>query len=321
VKTLLWTNDHKAEIKEEKQLLVVRPSAAEARGAALRADSIEAGVDPGAAVTGAAAGVALIYAEVPVLFVVEDLEKYERLAQPGSRDRLLRAIGRREVIEYFATQNMDDVLGSGRLDASDELRKRVQAKFEALEAGVRVLYVGISGVHPPIQTAGAFEQVVSSEQMRQANIESARKESTATLAEAVGSVDLARRIVGEIAALEALPTSTPEDEVKKQQQKIDDLLVAAGGKAASMIQKARADRWVRHMGDRGRAERYAGQLAAFRASPAVYAAGQYFQTLLKIMGQARVYITADSSVPVEIRMNLEDAESSTGLFNQLNKDE
>ncbi len=312
VKSLLWTNEHKV---KEKQM-IVQPAAAEA---AIRQTTI-AGAPPDQKAGGAPADqkssvvkdVSLINIEVPVFYRITDAVKFDHLAQDGMQDRILQALGRREVMTYLATRSMDDVLGSGRIAASDEMRKLVEKKFKEQDAGVEVLFVGIEGVHPPLDTAFDFESVVQSEQNRLGAIEAAHTEETTTLTQAVGSVALARRIVQEIGVLDKMDKTSPNPESLKQQQKIEDLLAAAGGQAAITIQRAKADRWTKHMGVRGQSERYAGQLAAYRAAPTVYTAQLYFDMLASILKGARVYIVPDKGV--EVRTNLEDVLTGGSAF-------
>ena len=338
VKSLLWTNEHK--VKGGEKYLIVQPSAADKAATAKNGDEAPGGAEsestqPGtksadegakaAAGPGAPMGnIALVAIEVPVIYEVVDLEKYQALAQNDQmRDSLLQGLGRREIMKYLATRSVDDVLGNGRGETSRDLINRVEDRFKGLDAGVKVLFVGIVGVHPPIDTAADFEKVVSSEQQRKGAIEAALTEQTRTLTKAVGSVELAREIVGALDALEvARARGDTEQEYIKQQQKIEDLLTRAGGEAAVKIQQAKADRWVRHMGARGRAERYTGQLLAYRSGGAVYTAQLYFDLVSGLMKSARVYIVPDgTTVPTEVRADMQEIDTGSNVFQKVRKDE
>jgi regulator of protease activity HflC (stomatin/prohibitin superfamily) len=337
VKSLLWTNEHK--VKGGEKYLIVQPSAAD-KAATARSEEAPGGAESGwaqpgtkgagepatagAAPGGAMGNIALVSIEIPVIYEIVDLEKYQALAQNDQmRDSLLQGIGRREIMKYLATRSVDDVLGNGRGETSRDLINRVEDRFKNLDAGVKVLFVGIVGVHPPIDTAADFEKVVSSEQQRKGAIEAALTEQTRTLTKAVGSVELAREIVVALDALEAARArgDTEEDYIK-QQQKIEDLLTRAGGEAAVKIQQAKADRWVRHMGARGRAERYMGQLLAYRAGGAVYTAQLYFDMVSELMKSARVYIVPDGTkVPIEMRADMQETDTGSNVFQKIRKDE
>lgn len=310
VKSLLWTTSHKI---IEKYMLV-RPS-----------DS-DMGADAAGTLSDATSDqikdIVLVTVEVPVFYVVSDLLKFEQLAQDGMRDSYLRAMGQQVVTKYLATQKMDDILGSGRTRAATELRELIVKRFEEADAGVDVRFVGIAGVHPPTTTAAMFESVVESLQQREGNIESARKDETDILTQAVGSVALAKEIAAELKLLEDMKKSrvVSETDLVKQQLKIEDLLASAGGQAAVAIQKAKADRWKKHMTARGRADRYQGQLAAYRAAPQVYLSQLYFDSLRAILKDARIYITPDDSgAPVEVRVDAQDKLDMSNAFKSMTK--
>ena len=96
------------------------------------------------------------------------------------------------------------------------------------------------------------------------------------------------------------------------------LLDAAGGKTASTISSAKAYRWERHMGDRARATRYAGQLASYQAAPELFRAAAYFDTLRDALANARLYISNPS---VDVRVELQDRESGMDVFKPKTQDE
>lgn len=322
VKSLLWTTSHKVEEK----YIIVQPSDADRSVA-----EAETSEDP---LSGAVIGnldqvkdISLIMAEVPLIYKVKNLKDYEALSQDGMRESLLKAVGRSVVIKYLATQKMDDVLGSGRADMSRELKKLISEKFDAINAGVEILFVGIAGVHPPTMTAARFESVVESRVSREAAIEAAHTEETSILTKAVGDVNLAKQIVAEHRRLEALKRAVedggakPED-IIKQELKIDDLLARAGGEAAIAIQAAKADRWAKHMRARARAERYQSQLLAYEAAPEVYLSSLYYDMLRKVLSEARVYITPDDSgAGMEIRIEAQEEADMSNIFKKLTGDE
>lgn len=292
-KAVLWTTEHGVEEK----YVFVQPAAGVA-------------ADDEGAVSSNYRDLALVSVEVPVYYEVTDLEKFERFGAPEVREAKLKAIGQREVMEYMATIRVDEILGRGRRRVSADLRDRIERRFNELDAGVRVLFAGLEGVHPPLDTAHQFEEVVAVRQASLGLVAQARAERIAILTETVGSVASAELVLNLMDRLEKEPAPERRAEIEQQ---ILEVCSEAGGKVSAMIRSAKADRWVKHMGQRGRAERYAGQLAFYRAAPEVYKAKLYFQTLKELMGKTRVYIVADG-VPVQVRTNLEDSESSTNAI-------
>lgn len=315
-KTYLWTVKHHAEDRN----FIVQPSG-------LTTNVMEADLEATAGtVSGANGGtptsvnrtnvtdVMLLSVEVPVVFEITDLKQYTMLAQDGMQDKILEAVGRRAVMRQLANEKLQDVLSARRTEISSALQGLMQKEYDRLNAGVKVLYVGIVGVHPPTRTAQSFEQVVGADQAKLASIDKAHEEEASTLSEVAGNIQLASLIAAEIAKLDQMTASSAE-EIERQNLKIDQLLMQAEGKASIVIAQAKADRWTKHMGARARAARYQGQLAAYAAGKNIYLAQMYFNTLHDVLSNARVYITPDQSIPLEIRWDLMDEVDKGNVFN------
>jgi regulator of protease activity HflC (stomatin/prohibitin superfamily) len=319
VKTsILWTNDHGV----TEGYFVVRPSAADVEAGREMASEKSAAEEVATAARTAGMDVSLVSAEVPLLFEVTDLSKYEQLAAPDQREQMLKAIAQREVFTYLATQTVDSVLGRGRTEISSELRKRVDAKLTAMDCGVRVLHVAIEGVHPPKDTAELFEGVVQSLQKRQGSIETGITEANRQLISVAGSVEMAHKIVEAIDAIDrAAMNNEPAAKQAELELSAQQLLSRAEGEAAAKLQAAKAERWTKHMAARGKAERYQGRLASYRASPAVYTARLYFDVLADVIKGSRVYIVSDDGDKLEVRTDVMDAAASGNLFDTNRKTE
>jgi modulator of FtsH protease HflK len=206
---------------------------------------------------------------------------------------------------------------------ANELRLRIQSALDKLNVGpdgiprgtgIEILFVGPEGVHPPKDTAEGFENVVNAQQKRERRILLAQARSIETLTSVVGSVDLAERIVEEIDRADRMnTTSTTPTEVALQEQRIESLLAEAGGEASTTILDASAERWSTHMAARANATQYTGQIASYLANPTLYTASARFEALANAMKDSRVYIT-DDRIPLHIRMNLEDRQTSVDVF-------
>lgn len=265
--------------------------------------------------------VALVSVEVPLIYVVNDLLKFEKFASRDTREDVLKAIARRETFRYLATQSADQVLGEKRSAISQNLLSIVQKRFDDLDIGIRAIFVGIEGVHPPKETAASFESIVKSGQQRQASIQSAETEANGELIRVAGTVAGARRLIEAIRGYEALKQSPlgqggqaeRDRQIRETEVQIEELLSKAGGEAAIAIQNARAERWSHHMLARGQAESQEGRLAAFKAAPQAYITQVYFRTLQEMMSKSRVYILADSG-KTEVRTNLEESDAGGNIF-------
>jgi regulator of protease activity HflC (stomatin/prohibitin superfamily) len=116
------------------------------------------------------AALSLMAADIPVYFRVNDLYSYAYLHQDAKAE--LRALATREVVRYLAEADFNRLLGPGRAAAAATLQERVQAAAGEVKLGITVVFVGLQGLHPPVETGGAFDGVVgASEQMHQTVLE------------------------------------------------------------------------------------------------------------------------------------------------------
>jgi regulator of protease activity HflC (stomatin/prohibitin superfamily) len=287
-KAILWTNAHGV----EEVNLLVRPGA----------------VDEAAGASGAAEDLSIISAVVPVFYAVEDLSKFNAFATPEARERLLVSIGRRELTMFLATVSVDDILGAGRQRVSEELRQRLNARYQEVGAGIRVLFTGVEGVHPPLDVAGNFEEVVRKQQDAIGAVELAEDVVTGTLSEMAGTREAAREIIAGLEELDRLERAN-DPKAAEQSEAVKAAIVRSDGRASVLIRQAQAKRWAIHMGARGAAERLDSLNRAYEAAPDYFMANMYFQTLAEAMKQARVYIVVDDA-PVEFRTDLTESAAS-----------
>ena len=118
--------------------------------------SVDVELDAGAL---QAQGVGLFSAHIPVFFRVTDLYKYSYANK--SADRILKNLAQRELLEYFIHTDWNDLLGSGRGVAMQVLKERVQAAADKYDLGVEVVFVALSGIHPPFGVGESFDAVTS----------------------------------------------------------------------------------------------------------------------------------------------------------------
>lgn len=273
---------------------------------------------------------AVVAVEVPLHYAISDVEAYELLGSPQTRDDLLKSVARREVMLYLSTLSVDDILDERRAEISRGLETRIHEAFKGLNKKdpskpvVDVLFVGAEGVHPPQEVSLRFEQVVEAGQKYKARIQAAKATATRTLTEVVGSVDLASEIVSLLDQAEAkkLAATTAQGEARallegealrleiEAERKLDE----AGGSAAALMHEARAERWRAHMGARARAEQYTGQLNSYLASPRLYRASLYFEALGEAMRNCRVYVTDKRFGETHATIDAQDKMSSVDAF-------
>jgi regulator of protease activity HflC (stomatin/prohibitin superfamily) len=158
--TVLWTVSH---YKQEFNLLIASRDP-------LTATNTDAGRK--------APPVNLLSVAIPVQYQIQDLRAWAYHHSDPSK--LLESLGTREAVRYLVGMDFNEIMSTGRFRAGEELRQRIQAAADQRELGVKVLFVGLQDVHPPVAVGKSFEAVVSARQKREANLLAARAHEVAT---------------------------------------------------------------------------------------------------------------------------------------------
>jgi membrane protease subunit HflK len=265
---------------------------------------------PAAEGDSAGSGVALVSADVIVQYSVGDLRTF----LVGSTDprQTLSLVAQREASRYFATHDIDGLLGRGRTEGGGALRQAIQAEAERMRLGVTVVGVAITSLHPPIgRVSRAFHAQIGAVQDRETRIQQARREAVEKLARVSGSVELSQRIDQAIRTLDALRGSGTKESLAAAEARIDALLAEAQGEAAETLHAARAYRWSRAVGERADTERFAGELLAFEASPDYYRTRRFLEVLADGLSRRRKFVIAgDAGDTPVFRMDFSDPASA-----------
>lgn len=166
-KTMVWTVPH---YKEEYNMLV----------ASIDQQSLGTADASGAATESRqSAPVNLLAVGIPVQYHISNARDwaYGHADAPA----LLEQVATREVVRYLVGVDLLDIMSSGREQAADELRRRIQARADELKLGVQIMFVGVEGIHPPVPVAASFEAVNGAEQTAQAVIWRAQGMTNATV--------------------------------------------------------------------------------------------------------------------------------------------
>lgn len=122
--------------------------------------------------------VSFLVVNVPIHFQIEDVRQWAY----GHKDpaALLESLATREIVRYLVSADFNEIMSTGRARAAEELRARIQREAERLRLGVRIVFVGLQGIHPPVKVAPEFAKVVSAWHTRQARILDAQAEAIRT---------------------------------------------------------------------------------------------------------------------------------------------
>lgn len=275
------------------------------------------GVGSASAAGSSGSDLSLVAIEVPVQFVVSDVELYDQIAAPGQRRNLLGAIGRAAVSRFISHQTVNAVIATERTELATQLRDVIEEAWAPLNdgrgPGVEILFVGVSGAHPPRDVAPSFERVVQARQNREAKIEQATQKKVEILTTVSGRADLAEQIVALLDEIKTLEASGDSDRIAELEIEAQQLLAEAGGSAGQKIQLAGSGRWERHMAARAGLVRFAGEQLAYEAAPRLYETDRYLDTLAEVMRGARVFLT-DPNVPLQTNLELQDQRAGADVF-------
>jgi membrane protease subunit HflK len=266
---------------------------------------------PGPSTDGAGnTGVSLVSADVIVQFTVGDLRRF--LLGAVDHTQILKLVAQREVSQYFATHDIDALLGGGRAAAGEALEAAIQERLDESDLGIDVVGVAVTAIHPPIgRVSRAFHAQIGAVQQRETSIQQARRDAVTQLARVAGSVDLSMRIDDAIRRFDAQRSAGDATAAAAAEREIDTLLADARGEAAELVHAARGYRWSRAVGERASSERFAGELLAYEASPVYYRTRRFLEVLAEgLTGRRKFVITGDSGDTPVFRMDFSDPTSA-----------
>ncbi|MGA9449931.1 MAG: SPFH domain-containing protein [Verrucomicrobiia bacterium] len=161
--TILWTVVHTKEVN----FLVgyVEPATITNR----LANSIDGAAD-NTTVT-KVAPVGLMDVSLPVQFQITNVLDWAY--QNSGQSNLLQDLATRDVVRYLAGVDLNAVLSHLRLEAARQLKSQIQADANKHRLGVKILFVGVQDIHPPVKVAGDYEKVVAAGQQRIADTNNA----------------------------------------------------------------------------------------------------------------------------------------------------
>jgi regulator of protease activity HflC (stomatin/prohibitin superfamily) len=296
--TLLWGQAH---YEKEHDLLVAAGSTP--------ADAGEGRLE-------GAVPVSLVKVNMPVQYRIKDLLAYVYgHSNPG---KLLEDICYRELarlastanveVEAAAGNNAENLLGGGRTRAKQILMERIQQAADTEGLGVEVTFVGLQGIHPPVEVAKDYQGVVGAVQAKQALMLGAEAERNRNLSTLAGSVQRASRLAELAAQYQDAQRKGLADEVKRLGEQFDTaLLTESRGDIFRILSEAQSYRFRRATLAQATGKRFAGQIQAYRAAPEIYKCEQRAVVLEEALKGIRKYVVAgDPNGRAIVIMDLQD---------------
>ena len=279
-KPLLWGEEHY--LKEYNLLAATQSQTAD-----------EEGVVP----------VSVIRANIPIQYRIRNLREF--LYNHETPQKTLEAICYRELVRFVASSTVEaedrerlettvvgrkNLLGSGRLEASRELTRRIQQAADNAGLGVEIVFLGLQGVHPPPPVVPDYQQVIAAVQERQAKVLNARAERNRILTELAGSIDKVNALYQKALAFSQARERGDTALAEVLRRDLRESFTAARGQAFKTLRLAESDAFSRIHEAKGEGLRFDGQLKAFTAAPALYPRLLRLATLEEAMENIRKYV-------------------------------
>ncbi len=245
--------------------------------------------------------VSLVQANIPIQYRIRtsDLKKY--LYNHRDAKSMLEAICYRELTLFAVSANIDtdsqagdasqkSLLGAGRLEASAELKRRIQKAADDAELGVEIVFLGLQGVHPPAEVAKEYEQVIASVQLKQATVLNAQAERNRILTELGGSIEAVDALYELAGKLEEAKQVGDEAMVETLNEQFLASLKTVKGKVFKTLREADSYAFERANRARGEGLQFDGQLKSYQASPEIYKKLQRLNAMAEGLEKARKYV-------------------------------
>ncbi len=289
-KPLLWGEAHH---KEEHKLLV----AAKWEGGQQQAGGVP---------------FSLVIAAVPVQYRIKDL--YSFAYKHVDSRKVLHALCYRELVKYAVSAKVEtdgdeadggtarqSILGAGRKEAAEYLTLEMQKKADAAELGVEIVHVGLQGVHPPMEVATEYQEVIAAVQKKQAAIMNAQADQNRILVSLCGgSVEQAEQLY-DLARRYQQAKEAGDDETEQQLgAELNDAMAKASGEIFQTLSEAQSAAFGRAVLAKATGTRFAGQLKAYRAAPEIFLRQHRLAMLEETLPGVRKYVVLGEDDDAEV---------------------
>jgi HflK protein len=127
-------------------------------------------------------GESLLTINVPVLYRISDPVRY--LETTTDAEQALLALAERKLIQVAGSRDSFQIMTEDRTEIARKLKESLQQEVDQLGLGLQIVFVGLKDVHPPVDVAPAYQEVVSAQELKERTIDLARASRVKVLAEA-----------------------------------------------------------------------------------------------------------------------------------------
>ncbi|MFC1636369.1 protease modulator HflK [Planctomycetota bacterium] len=240
--------------------------------------------------------VSIVIAAVPVQYRINDL--YSFVYNHQEPERLLESICYRELTKFAASAKIEveqetdteqSLIGMGRAQAGKTLTERIQAAAKEAKLGVEIVFVGLQGVHPPVEVAADYQKVIGAFQTKQRLILEAKAERNRILGMLVGSVEKAEALYDLALKYQQAEESGSPAEIEEIGKQLDRAFEQAKGVIFKTLRDAQNHAFKKEVLAEATGLQFAGQLDAYKAAPEIYVHEQWL-AMLEALGDIRKYV-------------------------------
>lgn len=297
-RSLLWGREH---YESEEDLLVASKSTASG-------SSTQEGVVP----------VSIIKANIPVQYTVTDLYSflynYGRSEEPDGTKvyeaaKLLETICYNELAKFAASANIEvdseedienSLFGAGLAKAKPILQERIQSAADKQELGIKVVFLGLQGIHPTVEVSPDYQKVVGAVQKKQADILDADAMKNKTLSSLVGSVEDAGKLYSLAAQYRLAEEQNDKKQIDGLGEQLDAAFAQASGEIFATLRQSQAYSFEKATLAEATGKRFAGQLKAYRAAKDIYIRLQRLSAFEEALEKIRKYVVVADTNDTQI---------------------
>ncbi len=125
-------------------------------------------------------GESLLTIDVPIFYRVADPVRF--LEATTDAEKALLVLAERKLIQIAGSRGSFQIMTSERSEIAQKLQAALQSEVHDL--GLEVVFVGLKDVHPPVDVAPAFQEVISAQEEKEKTIDLARASRAQVLPEA-----------------------------------------------------------------------------------------------------------------------------------------
>jgi len=251
--------------------------------------------------------VGLMVAAVPVQYRVKDL--YSFIYNNKEPEKLLECICYREltnvaasaVVEVDSEADMQkSLLSMGRAAARRILQERIQIAADRVGLGVEIVFIGLRGIHPPVEVAKDFQEFVGAVQKKQALILAAQAQHNRVLSSLAGSVERAEQLYKLLQKYQSARQNAQPAEMEKFDDSLDTAFSLASGDIFTTLREARSYAFEKATLANATGQRFIDQLKAYRAGRRIYQQLERLVVLEQALQNVRKYIVVADKDDTEV---------------------